>query len=194
MRFTTILLASILAVGTAAFAQQDQGNITGTITDSTGAVIPGADITAREISTNVTLISSSNEGGVYVVGPLKIGTYEISVETDGFKKSVRTGVEIHAGDRIGLDFELEVGDLVEVVTVEGTTPVLKTENATLDYTVERKQLEDFPLNGRSYQSLGLLSAGVASRDRRDVTADRWARLRSVTGSASTANRPCKTTT
>ena len=161
MRLASILLAIALAVCSGAFAQQDQGNITGTITDSTGAVIPGANITARETSTNVTLISSSNEGGVYVVGPLKIGTYEISVESDGFKRSVRAGVEIHAGDRIGLDFELEVGDLVEVVTVEGTTPVLKTENATLDYTVERKQLEDFPLNGRSYQSLGLLSAGVA---------------------------------
>lgn len=144
-----------------AFGQQDQGTITGTVTDSTGAVIPGASVTARETSTNVTLVSSTNEGGVYVVGPLKIGAYEISVETDGFKKSVRSGVEIHGGDRLGINFQLEVGDLVEVVTVEGTTPVLKTENATLDYTVERRQLDEFPLNGRSYQSLGLLSAGVA---------------------------------
>jgi hypothetical protein len=86
MRKASILLvtASILMASMGAFAQQDQGNITGTITDSTGAVIPGANITARETNTNVMLISSSNEGGVYVVGPLKIGTYEISVETDGF--------------------------------------------------------------------------------------------------------------
>ena len=158
--FLTFMIVATMAC-LPAFGQQDQGTVTGTVTDSTGAVIPGASVNARETSTNVTLVASTNEGGVYVVGPLKIGTYEISVETDGFKKSVRAGVEIHGGDRLGIDFQLEVGDLVEVVTVEGTTPVLKTENATLDYTVERKQLDEFPLNGRSYQSLGLLSAGVA---------------------------------
>ena len=191
MRLASIILVTVIAVCTGAFAQQDQGNITGTITDSTGAVIPGASITAREISTNVTLRSSSNESGVYVVGPLKIGTYELSVESDGFKRSVRAGVEIHAGDRIGLDFELEVGDLVEVVTVEGTTPVLKTENATLDYTVERKQLEDFPLNGRSYQSLGLLSAGVApeigGRDRGPLGTSSFGNGLSVNGQPALQN-------
>ena len=64
MRKAALFLAGILASGTAALAQQDQGTITGTITDSTGAVIPGASITARETGTNVTLLSSSNEGGV----------------------------------------------------------------------------------------------------------------------------------
>ena len=174
-----------------ALAQQDQGNITGTVTDSTGAVIPGAAITARETNTNVTLTSSTNESGVYVVGPLKIGTYEVSVETDGFKKSVRAGVEIHGGDRLGLNFQLEIGDLVEVVTVEGTTPVLKTESATLDYIVERKQLEEFPLNGRSYQSLGLLSAGVApeigGRDRGPLGTSSFGNGLSVNGQPALQN-------
>ena len=191
MRIATIILIGAALLCMPALAQQDQGNITGTVTDSTGAVIPGASIAAREVSTNVTLQSSTNEGGVYVVGPLKIGTYEISVETDGFKKSVRTGVEIHGGDRIGLDFQLEVGDLVEVVTVEGTTPVLKTENATLDYTVERKQLEEFPLNGRSYQSLGLLSAGVVpeigGRDRGPLGTSSFGNGLSVNGQPALQN-------
>lgn len=161
MRIGRMLAISLALACLPVLGQQDQGTITGTVTDSTGAVIPGANVTARETNTNVASLASANESGVYVVGPLKIGTYEITVETEGFKKSVRSGVEIHGGDRLGLNFQLEVGDLVEIVTVEGTTPVLKTENATLDYTVERKQLEEFPLNGRSYQSLGLLSAGVA---------------------------------
>ena len=154
--FVTFLVAAV-----SIFGQQDQGNITGTVTDSTGAVIPGVSIAARETSTNVTLLASTNGGGVCVVGPLKIGTYEVTGETDCFEKSVRAGVEIHGGDCLGINFQLEVGDLVGVVTVEGTTPILKTENTTLDYTVQRRQLDEFPLNGRSYQSLGLLSAGVA---------------------------------
>ena len=186
----TLLIAALLAVAPA-LGQQDQGNITGTITDSTGAVIPGAAITARNLDTNVTISSGSNEAGTYVVGPLKIGSYEISVESDGFKRSVRSGVEIHAGDRIGIDFQLEVGELVEVVTVEGTTPVLKTENATLDYTVERKQLEEFPLNGRSYQSLALLSAGVApeigGRDRGPLGTSSFGNGLSVNGQPALQN-------
>ena len=73
---------------------------------------------------------------------------------------MRSRVEIHAGDRIGPNFELDVGDLVDVVTVEGNAPVLKTENATHDYTVDRMQLEDFRLNRRSCRSFRLLSTGT----------------------------------
>ncbi len=191
MRVLSTLSLAALLLCIPAFGQQDQGNVTGTVTDVTGAVIPGANISAREMNTNVTLTASSNEGGTYVVGPLKIGIYEISVETDGFKKSVRTSVEIHGGDRLGIDFQLEVGDLVEVVTVEGTTPVLKTENATLDYTVERRQLEEFPLNGRSYQSLALLSAGVApeigGRDRGPMGTSSFGNGLSVNGQPALQN-------
>ncbi|MCP5119722.1 MAG: TonB-dependent receptor [bacterium] len=129
--------------------------------DSTGAVIPGSSVTIREINTNITKIVESNASGVYVSGPVKIGVYEIAVETAGFKKSVRTGVEIHPGDRLGINFNLEVGDVVEVVEVTGTTPLLETESSSLAYTVERRQIEELPISGRNYQSLALLSAGVA---------------------------------
>ena len=70
-------------------------------------------------------------------------------------------MEIHPSDRLGIDFLLEVGNIVEVVEVTGSTPLLKTESATLDYTVERQQIEDLPISGRNYQSLALLTAGVA---------------------------------
>ena len=154
-------MAAALVLATLAWGQSDQGVITGTISDSTGAVIPGARVTVREMNTNVSSDWQSNASGTYVAGPLRIGVYEITVETEGFKKSVRSGVEIHPSDRLGIDFALEVGNIVEVVEVTGSTPLLKTESATLDYTVERQQIEDLPISGRNYQSLALLTAGVA---------------------------------
>ena len=155
-----LLLAAFFLVSPA-LGQQDQGVITGTIADTTGAVIPGASIAIREVNTNITVQVESNASGVYVSGPPRIGTYEISVETAGFKRYVRSGVEIHAGDRIGIDFALEVGNVVEVIEVTDSTPLLQTESAALDYTVQRKQIEQLPISGRNHQSLALLAAGVA---------------------------------
>lgn len=163
MRYTssTILGAVVvLLLALPVAGQQDQGVITGTISDATGAVVPGAEISILEMNTGILVEKQANASGVYVSGPLKVGMYEISVATDGFKTAVRSGVEIHAGDRIGLNFTLEVGNLVEVVEVTGATPLLKTESATLDYTVERQQIEDLPISGRNYQSLAQLTAGV----------------------------------
>ncbi len=161
IRICSCLASALLLSSLPAFAQQDQGVITGTIADATGAVIPGAAVTIRETNTGITVEKQANASGTYVSGPLRVGMYEISVATEGFKKAVRSGVEIHAGDRIGLDFALEIGNLVEVVEVTGSTPLLQTESATLDYTVERQQIEDLPISGRNYQSLALLTAGVA---------------------------------
>ena len=154
----TAILA--LAVTPVVFGQQDQGVITGTVMDSTGAVIPGAEVVIREINTGITIEKQSNASGIYVSGPLKVGVYEVSVSTEGFKRSVKTGIEIHAGDRIGMNFNMEVGNVVEVVEVTGATPLLETESATLAYTVQREQIEDLPISGRNYQSLAQLTAGV----------------------------------
>ncbi len=160
-RVTATVIAALLLLAAPILAQQDQGVITGTITDATGAVVPGTLVTIREMNTGITVENQANASGTYVSGPLKVGMYEISVGTEGFKTAVRSGVEIHAGDRIGLNFALEIGNLVEVVEVTGATPLLQTESATLDYTVERQQIEDLPISGRNYQSLALLTAGVA---------------------------------
>ena len=157
-----IALAGVLALAAAsiALAQQDQGVITGTVMDTTGAVIPGADVSIREVNTGITIEKQTNASGVYVSGPLKVGIYDVSVSTEGFKRSVKSGIEIHAGDRIGMNFDMEVGNVVEVIEVTGATPLLETESATLAYTVQREQIEDLPISGRNYQSLAQLTAGV----------------------------------
>jgi len=156
-----VLLACLLGgLPIAAWAQRDQGVITGTITDDTGAVIPGAQVRVREINTNFQQSVRTNASGVYVAGPLRLGEYEVSVESAGFKRAVQSGIELHAGDRLGVDISLQVGDVVEVVEVQGAAPLLKTEQSSLDYVVETRSIEQLPLNGRNYQSLAMLTAGV----------------------------------
>lgn len=156
-------------------AQQDHGVITGVVRDPLGGVIPDAVATARESRTNVVHSARTNESGVCVLGPLKIGLYEVTVEHSGFKTAVRSGIEIHSSDRLGVDIEMAVGEITETVTIEAGTPLLATGSPTLAYTVRRLSLEGLPLNGRGYQSLALLSAGVApeigGRDRGPLGTD-----------------------
>lgn len=156
------LLAVILsaAITVTLSSQQDQGFIAGTVTDTTGAVIPGTKVTVRDVNTNISHDTTTNSGGFYSVGPIKIGVYEVSATVEGFKRSIREGVELHASDRIGIDFQLQVGNVVETVAVTGTTPMLQTEQSDISHVVERVDIEQLPLNSRNYQALALMTAGV----------------------------------
>jgi hypothetical protein len=149
----------LLMAGTL-FAQQDQGFFTGTVADETGAVIPGAEVEAREVNTNIVTSALTNETGTYVLGPVRIGTYEVSVELTGFKRAVASNLEVHPSDRIGLDFTLELGAISDTVTVTSQTPLLKTETSSLDHVVDRQAMEQLPLLDRNYQVLAKLTAGV----------------------------------
>src|SRR5262245_50820213 len=92
-----------------AFAQQDMGVITGVVTDPTGAAIPAARVTVINSETGETRAVSTSEGGAYTVGPLRVGRYAVTVEKQGFKKSVQQDIELHAQDRVRADLKLEVG-------------------------------------------------------------------------------------
>jgi len=98
MQQRIVLAAALtLAASAALFGQQDQGVITGTVMDSTGAVIPGAGVSIREVNTGIVVDRQSNESGIYVSGPLKVGVYEVSVSTAGFKRSVKRGLRFIQG-------------------------------------------------------------------------------------------------
>ncbi|HFB98511.1 MAG TPA: carboxypeptidase regulatory-like domain-containing protein, partial [Bryobacterales bacterium] len=141
-------------------AQQDHGVIIGTVFDLSRAAVPGATVLAREVRTNVLTRAETNANGVYFLGPLKTGVYDVSVRADGFKESVRREIRVHPNDRIGLDFVLEVGSIVEVIEVAGATPMLGTESASLEHVVDRRSIEQLPLVDRNYQVLAKLAAGV----------------------------------
>ena len=110
--------------------------------------------------------------------------YEIAVEVEGVNPALRAEVEIHASDRIRLNFALETENVVEVVEITGTTPLLETELATLGYTVERQQTEDLPMSSRDCQSLARLTGGEVAETRRTAVTERgaWRSRRLIQGS------------
>ncbi|MBM3797052.1 MAG: hypothetical protein FJW31_24075 [Acidobacteria bacterium] len=144
MRLFFLPAAAALAV--AAFAQSDRGSITGTITDPAGAVVPGASVTAIDLETGTRYEANTTPTGNYTVSQVPAGTYEISVEVQGFRKFVQRGVRIFATQTARIDVSLQVGGTTEVVTVNADAPLLKTESAEQSTTVSREKLNELPLN------------------------------------------------
>jgi hypothetical protein len=154
----------------AVFAQQDMGVITGVVTDGSGAVVAGARVVAVDSETNETRAVETLSTGAYTIGPLRLGTYDINVEKAGFKKEVWKGIEIHAQDRARADFKLSLGQVSETVSVTAEAPILQSETATLSNVVNEREVRGLPLNGRNFQQLAWLSAGVvAAGQSRDST-------------------------
>jgi hypothetical protein len=164
--------ASIFALGLVAstlWAQQDMGVVTGLVTDVSGAAVPGAEVTVANLDTAETRSLQTGETGAYTIGPLRIGRYSVSVEKPGFKRAVYPEIRLSAQDRVRADFQLEVGQLAEVLSVTAEIPLLQAETSNLAHVVSEKEMRELPLNGRNFQQLAWMTAGVIpatrSRDR-----------------------------
>jgi len=156
------LAALALTCFSIALAQQGGGTISGTVSDQQGAVIPGARIELRNVGTNAVFSTTTNETGAYVAPGLAVGEYEVTAESDGFKRSVRSGVTLQVQQNAQINMTLEIGQVAEVVEVTGAAPLVDTGGATLGTVIERKSVSDLPLNGRQALALTLLTAGVVS--------------------------------
>ncbi len=143
-----------------AIAQQDQGTITGQVTDATSALIHGALVTASALDTGTSFRTLTGEGGLYTLTALQIGRYQLSVEMPGFKRSLSDVVDLHAHGRVRVDFELQLGSVDQHVSVLATTPLLETGTSSLDHVIAQPQLSELPLNGRNFQQLAVLAAGA----------------------------------
>ena len=165
LRCLAVSLALLLALVPAAVAQQaDTALIVGTVTDTTGAVIPGVSVTFSHVETGTESTVSTNETGNYRSNPLRIGTYIVVVESDGFKTYSGSGVNLSIGDVRELNVALEVGAVTEVIEVEAAAPLLQTTESSAGTVIENRQIVDLPLNGRDYLQLAVISAGtVVSR-------------------------------
>ena len=142
-------------------AQVLKGQILGTITDPSGAVIPGASITLMETNTNVARDGETNESGLYVFPNLDPGLYRVEVASAGFSTSVRGGVDLQPNSTVRVDLELTPGAVTETVTVTGAPPVLQTDRADTGVKIENQQLKDLPLLfNRNYQGLLATVPGV----------------------------------
>ncbi len=141
---------------------QNFGEITGTVSDSTGAVMTGAAVTVVSTATNQTRRAITNETGNYSVPFLVPSLYDVRVESPGFKVATRKGVDLQVGAVARIDFNMEVGEVTQQVEVSGGAPLLTTETVALGTVIENKRIVDLPLNGRNYLQLVTLSPNVTT--------------------------------
>src|SRR6266542_4340728 len=139
MTLQTRLTLAVLALATAAHAQESRGTIVGRITDQSGAVIAGAEVRATNLATNVTAASKSNEQGNFVLPYLLSGDYTVHSSQAGFKKFVREGLQLRIGDTVELNIQMQVGDAAESVQVMAETPLLATAEASLGQVIDSRR-------------------------------------------------------
>jgi len=153
-----VLLFVVLAMS--GFAQESRGSIVGRVTDSSGALVPGAAVSATNESTNVVTNAKSNDQGNYQILFLVPGTYKVSAVMTGFKTWIKENVQVRVNDRIGLDIELAGGAVSENVVVSAETPLLQTATANIGQVVDNRRISELPLAHGNASSLMMLTPGV----------------------------------
>ena len=159
---STMLVVALLVPSLAA-AQAANGTLLGTVTDESGAGVPGATVTATEVQTNIPRTAVSNATGYYIFTNLPSGLYRVEGELQGFKKFIREGVEVRVNTTVRVDVSLSVGALTESVTVQAETPALQTDRTDTGRIIEGEQIANMPLGfNRNFQGM-LITVPGASR-------------------------------
>lgn len=156
---TRAALAAVLLVPLA-LGQIETARIQGSVSDSTGAVIPGAMVRFVHVATGQEFSVSTSVEGLYRSVPLRIGEYRVEYEADGFKRAVRSGINLELQETAVIDVALEIGEVTEVVDVTADAVLLETTEAAQGQVINNQRIVDMPLNGRDYIQLALLSAGA----------------------------------
>ncbi|MBL8290276.1 MAG: TonB-dependent receptor [Bryobacterales bacterium] len=150
-----------LAIGALpAMAQTTSTEVLGTVTDSTGAVVPEAEVTLLRVATGERRQTKTDSSGNYSFPLIEIGDYTVTVSMSGFKTQTQTGVAVAYQQKARVNVALEVGATTERVEVQATGVELKTDDAAVSTTIERRRVQELPLLGRNFASLAILTPGV----------------------------------
>src|SRR6266540_1522011 len=166
------LLMAALLLPVPAFAQFDTATVLGTVKDSSGAVVPGATVTLKNTATGISASAVSDSDGNYQFLNVRVGTYNLRAELQGFSAAEAKDVAVTVNARQRVDLTLAVGSLGETVEVQAASPLLETESSDRGQVIHKEQIVNLPLNGRNYADLALLSPGVrrsAISDSRDAS-------------------------
>jgi Carboxypeptidase regulatory-like domain len=154
-------LAVLLSVPSIVHGQAVTGTLLGNVTDSSGAAVPGATVTATEVQTNTGRTVVSNETGHYIFSSLRNGTYTVQAEVQGFRKVIRENVRVDVNTTIRVDLTLELGQVTEAVTVSAETPLLQTDRTDTGRIIESKMVSEIPLGfNRNFQGILVTVPGV----------------------------------
>jgi carboxypeptidase family protein len=182
---SVILVVSFSAGGVWA---QVTASITGSVKDTSGAVVPGAAITAKGVERGLARTSETDSRGNYSLQSLPVGEYEISAEKPGFKQQVRTGITLVVGQQAVVNLTLEVGNVEQQVTVSGEASIVNTTLSPTSGLVGEKQVKDLPLNGRSFDQLLTLNVGTTNYSSNVSPTQQARNLFSVSGKRPESNR------
>jgi hypothetical protein len=183
-------LALSLVCAAPLWAQNANGRISGLVSDNSGAVVPGVNVTITNTGTNLNWKIVTDSHGYYMVTNLQVGTYNVEAEATGFRKAQQSGFDLPDAGRITADFKLEVGALTESVTVtEVVGETVNTVSGELAHTIDSEQVQDLALNGRNYMELATLIPGVAvtSLDQMATTTSLSVTNQSINGNRTDTN-------
>ena len=158
----SLLSLSLLVLSLGAFAQIQNGQFTGTVTDPSGAAIANAKVTVTNVGTNLSVTTTTGPTGLYKFNELPAGTYQITAEAQGFKTITNRGLVLNAGTIQRADFSMQLGQTREVIEVTGEAAAVNTEDSKLASTVAISQVANLPLNGRNVYDLIQLAPGAVN--------------------------------
>ena len=154
------VMVLVAGLGLRCAAQATTAELVGTVQDPSGAIVPGATITANNIATNVAHTTRSEKSGDYILTQLPPGDYTLSVEAPGFSKLVQSGLSLQVNQQSRLDLTLRLGQQSETVQVNTHPPLLEGESSSIGTVVDQQLVNQLPLNGRNFTQLATLSPGV----------------------------------
>src|SRR5207245_11779476 len=140
--------------------RMDQAASRCTVLDERGAALPAATITATNVDTGTMRTTTTSSAGTYVMPALPVGTYTIKAEMAGFATVVKEGIRLAVGQSAALDFSLKLAAVAETITVAGESPLVDTKRSDLSGSVDVKQVENLPVNGRDWLGLVALVPGA----------------------------------
>jgi len=156
-----LVMAVILSLsGSPLLAQGGTGKVEGTVTDSTGAVLPGVEVTIANVDTGQSRMAITGDEGRYSAAQLATGNYEVRAELAGFQTGVRQGIRLLVGQEAVVDFTLGIGSITQEVVVTGEAPLVNTTSSTISDVINEIQIHELPLNSRDLTQLSLLTPGV----------------------------------
>src|SRR5262245_19666401 len=153
-----LVVGVLLTCATSAHAQFDSATISGVVQDTTGAILPGVDVTLTNVGTKNTRQTVTNEAGLYTFPGVPVGEYQVTAMLSGFKPITKSGVSVNAGVNIRVDVALEVGALSVTIQVQAATTLVDT--SAIGRTVRADQINDTPLSGRRASQVAQMMPGV----------------------------------
>ncbi|MHB8754488.1 MAG: carboxypeptidase-like regulatory domain-containing protein, partial [Candidatus Acidiferrales bacterium] len=156
----------MLALARPLFSQgTNQGSIQGTVTDPSGAAVPGANLTATDTQTGISVTSASDADGLYTFLVVPVGTYTVVARKSGFATVTQENVIVTVGARLTLDLSMPLASQKSTVTVSGQAPIIETTKSEVSSTVNERSISDLPTNGRNFINFVLLTPGVTTDNR-----------------------------